>query len=237
MSFYKHFYNQEAPTTAMGAKIVARENSYYLSLIRRYFHSKGIAILEIGVGKGDFAKACSRAGTYDYTGIEANSEQAQHLQSLGYRVNAGLVPPISFPDNSFDLVFANQVIEHMPTGEAAINFIQEISRVLKPNGYVFIGAPDFFMYREGFYDNDYTHNFVTTVTRISQLLEDHDFKNIHQDYITLSLRGQFITGLISLVTRFAFWTGLPYLLFSRQRAHNIRYSMLRGFFIFARKLS
>lgn len=40
-----------------------------------------------------------------------------------------------FPDSFFDIVHANQVIEHLADTD---NFIKEIRRVLKPNGYAII---------------------------------------------------------------------------------------------------
>ncbi len=236
MGFYGHFYDNNESITPIGKKIVARENGYYCSLLNNLFLKEKIKVFEIGVGKGDFAKACRRSGNYEYTGIEANFDQALKLRQAGFNVQADRVPPINRANETFDVVFANQVIEHMSTLDKVVEFITDIRRVLKPGGVVFIGAPDYFMYREGFFDNDYTHNYVTTVSRISQLLEDHDFKVIHRDYMTLSLHGRFITYVISLITRFAFWTRLPYLCFSTKRAHNIRYSMLRGFFIIGKKV-
>lgn len=45
---------------------------------------------------------------------------------------------ISFPDTSFDFVIANHVMEHVDNDSQAL---QEISRVLKPNGWAILQTP------------------------------------------------------------------------------------------------
>ena len=55
------------------------------------------------------------------------------------RVN--LIKGIPFPDNSFDVVYHSQVLEHIPK-EKAEGFIKECYRVLKPDGYIRIVVPD-----------------------------------------------------------------------------------------------
>jgi predicted SAM-dependent methyltransferase len=52
-----------------------------------------------------------------------------------------LTKGIPFPDNSFDVVYHSQVLEHIPK-EKAEDFIRECYRVLKPNGVMRVVVPD-----------------------------------------------------------------------------------------------
>jgi len=54
---------------------------------------------------------------------------------------ANLLKGIPFPDESFDVVYHSQVLEHFPK-EKALNFIKECFRVLKPNGIIRVVVPD-----------------------------------------------------------------------------------------------
>jgi SAM-dependent methyltransferase len=46
-----------------------------------------------------------------------------------------ITQPLAFPDDSLDVVFTEHVLEHIPF-EAAIGFLAEVHRVLKPGGIV-----------------------------------------------------------------------------------------------------
>lgn len=50
----------------------------------------------------------------------------------------GSLTDISFPDNSFDTVFCNAVLEHVPRIDLVV---RELYRVVKPKGVVIIGVP------------------------------------------------------------------------------------------------
>jgi predicted SAM-dependent methyltransferase len=48
---------------------------------------------------------------------------------------------LPFPDNSFDVVYNSQVLEHIPKENAEV-FMKECYRVLKPNGIIRVVVPD-----------------------------------------------------------------------------------------------
>ena len=71
-----------------------------------------------------------------------------------------------------DVVYADQVLEHMNGIEQARQFTAEALRVLRPGGVLFVVVPDYLKERTFFWDVDYTHNFVTTERRVRQLFND-----------------------------------------------------------------
>src|SRR5690606_23749146 len=99
-------------------------------------------ILEIGPGKGDFAKLCVN-NKLDYTAIEPNSLMVENLKAQNINVKKDFVPPIDFPDKSFDFIYLADVFEHMSSYSKAIKLIRECLRVLKPAGRICIISPEY----------------------------------------------------------------------------------------------
>lgn len=52
-----------------------------------------------------------------------------------------LIKGLPYPNNTFDVVYHSQVLEHIPK-EDALSFIQECYRVLKPNGVIRVVVPN-----------------------------------------------------------------------------------------------
>jgi SAM-dependent methyltransferase len=78
----------------------------------------------------------------DAVGIEYLSEKvaiAQQQPGLSNFIHQGDIQHIQFNDSSFDAVLLNEVIEHVPHEEQAL---QEIYRVLKPHGILIIFCPN-----------------------------------------------------------------------------------------------
>jgi len=130
--------------------------------------------LEIGPGQGTLA-ALAVAANWDYSAIEPSAILAEQLRQQGLDVLQAWTPPIPAPDASSDVIYADQVLEHMPGIDAARALTGEALRVLRPGGVFFVVVPDYLKERGFFWDIDYTHNFVTTERRVRQLLYDGGF--------------------------------------------------------------
>jgi ubiquinone/menaquinone biosynthesis C-methylase UbiE len=98
--------------------------------------ARGLKVLEIGCGLGTDGAQFAEAGA-DYTGVdltEAAVDLARRrfeLFDLPGTFQTADAESLSFPDESFDLVYSHGVLHHTPeTGKA----IQEIHRVLRPRG-------------------------------------------------------------------------------------------------------
>jgi len=96
-------------------------------------------VLDIGCGAGNMIHHLSRYGRVQ--GIEVDARPVAMAQARGYDVRQGdATKNIPFPDASFDLVTALDVIEHVDEDEA---IIREACRVLRPNGILTISTPAF----------------------------------------------------------------------------------------------
>jgi SAM-dependent methyltransferase len=85
-------------------------------------------VLEIGAGAGWQAKALSEAG-FDVSAIDISAGGYEEQRVWPVQDYDGLAIP--FADDSFDVVFSSNVLEHIPDVES---FQAEIHRVLRPGG-------------------------------------------------------------------------------------------------------
>jgi SAM-dependent methyltransferase len=101
-----------------------------------------VKAIEIGCGEGHSTKRL-RDLLPDHIELSA-SEYVDHLVPIAQRNNPSV--PISqesayetkHKDESFDLVFLLEVLEHLDYPDKAL---QEISRILKKDGYLILGVP------------------------------------------------------------------------------------------------
>ena len=135
-------------------------------------------MVEVGPGHGTLAEQAVVAG-WNYTAIEASPILIEVLRGKGLRDIESWAPPIPVPDKSVDVVYADQVLEHMSGIDAARAFTAEALRALRPDGVLFVVVPDYLKERTFFWDVDYTHNFVTTERRVKQLFNDGGFDILH----------------------------------------------------------
>src|SRR5258708_21114299 len=124
--------------------MIDRSLNYGRMHVRRFLSSMGPfdRALDIGPGFGNDL-LCARevnpvASLY---GLEAHPDYARALQEKGIQVTGANIERDVFPyeDNFFDVVMANQILEH--TKELFWIFDQ-ISRVLKVGGHLIVGVPN-----------------------------------------------------------------------------------------------
>jgi SAM-dependent methyltransferase len=170
-AFYRWF--SERRLTGAGAARRKRIEESRLGLLMTYAAPPG-DLLEIGPGHGTLARAAVAAG-WRYRGIEASRVLADALRQEGLDVTLAWTPPIPSEDASANVVYADQVLEHMSGIDAAREFVSEARRILRAQGVFFVVVPDYLKERGFFWDIDYTHNFITTERRVRQLLYDGGF--------------------------------------------------------------
>lgn len=72
---------------------------------------------------------------------EAGWINADHNPSAKDVMHVNLLKPLPFADDSFDVVYHSQFIEHLP-GDRAMAFVRECRRILKPGGILRVVTPD-----------------------------------------------------------------------------------------------
>jgi SAM-dependent methyltransferase len=98
-------------------------------------------VLDAGCGAGEFVYAMGRAGA-DAQGIEYVAEKVAEWQARypgDARVQRGDLAGLEYPDQSFDAVLLNEVLEHVPDD---VRGLAEVHRVLKPGGTLLIFSPN-----------------------------------------------------------------------------------------------
>jgi SAM-dependent methyltransferase len=97
--------------------------------------------LDVGTSTGSNLRLLRDAGFTRVTGLDLSLEAIRHCESKGFGpVRQGSICAMPFPDASFDLVLATDVIEHVDDDMLALS---EVTRVLAPRGRVLITVPAF----------------------------------------------------------------------------------------------
>jgi len=95
-------------------------------------------LLEIGFGAGTILDAARDAG-WDVFGQEISKSAVDHAKARGFNVFHGELHDAHYPDGSFDVVIASEIIEHLSEPE---KMLAEVKRILRPGG-VFWGTTPF----------------------------------------------------------------------------------------------
>lgn len=116
--------------------------------------AKGDRVLDIGCGFGRHAYGAAKRGA-SVVACDWSPEELKEVSATAYAMQqedeissevylapvAGDIIGLPFADESFDCIVASEVLEHISDDEKAL---QELFRVLRPNGTIAITVPAFF---------------------------------------------------------------------------------------------
>jgi SAM-dependent methyltransferase len=122
----------------------ARAQKHYARDLRelRPFLGSG-RLLEVGCNVGGFMHCAQRLG-WTPTGVEPVDACAAYARDrYGLEALTGILEEVELPENHFDVVYSNAVLEHIPSPRSAF---QAIARVLKPGGVVYTRTVNFDCY-------------------------------------------------------------------------------------------
>ncbi|MBQ4854713.1 methyltransferase domain-containing protein [Rhodanobacter sp. B2A1Ga4] len=98
-------------------------------------------ILEVGCGSGIISNALATAGG-DRVKVCAVDVADNRVEKKGYTFQQVDGTTLPYPDKIFDIVVSNHVIEHVGDRKAQLCHLQEIRRVLKVNGLIYLAVPN-----------------------------------------------------------------------------------------------
>jgi SAM-dependent methyltransferase len=111
-----------------------------IGILGRWVDLRRSTILDAGCGAGGYVEALIGAGA-DARGIEYEANKVEQWQTRypgDNRVCRGDLAGLDFPDESFDAVMLNEVLEHVPDDHKAL---AEARRVLRTDGKLVIFSP------------------------------------------------------------------------------------------------
>jgi 2-polyprenyl-3-methyl-5-hydroxy-6-metoxy-1,4-benzoquinol methylase len=110
----------------------------YMKFLRK---GSSLKMLDIGCGEGYYVRDAMEEGINAY-GIDISTHALEKaLSEVKDRITFGSITEIPFGNEEFDVMTAFDVIEHIQPKDTS-NMIEEIRRVLKPNGIIIITTPN-----------------------------------------------------------------------------------------------
>jgi 2-polyprenyl-3-methyl-5-hydroxy-6-metoxy-1,4-benzoquinol methylase len=163
-----HVYHKIRKTT-----LVSKRN-----LIEKITGSDHGNILDIGAGTGAFLGTMQKAG-WQVTGLEPDEtakERAQQLYGLNLQPSANF---FQLPAESFNAITMWHVLEHV---HDLHEYMDQLKKLLKPNGFIFIAVPNYTCYDEKVYKEFWAaydvprHLYHFSPDAMIQLLMQHGLK-------------------------------------------------------------
>jgi 2-polyprenyl-6-hydroxyphenyl methylase/3-demethylubiquinone-9 3-methyltransferase len=132
------WWRDDQPFATLMAFTPARFAYFHEVLTERlHVDLKGLRVLDIGCGGGLLAEEFGRAGCR-VTGVDPSGPSlaaaAEHAAASGLDIDyrQAVAEELPFPDQSFDLVYCCDTLEHVTDTDRAV---AEAVRVLRPGGY------------------------------------------------------------------------------------------------------
>jgi 2-polyprenyl-3-methyl-5-hydroxy-6-metoxy-1,4-benzoquinol methylase len=149
-ALFGHWVNASGPLTFRAAERIARELSMLSSIESKL-------ILDVGCGFGGALAVLTGKGAR-CVGIDLSVEELSicahrlHLHGLANLAVCGDAFKMPFQDGRFDVVICTETMEHV---KDRISLLDEISRVLKPEGLLYLSFPNLLSLRNVMSDPHY----------------------------------------------------------------------------------
>ena len=128
---YNAYYNKSIDTT-----------KWLVDYFKKYKTLENLKILDWGCGPGRIIRHLPEYTdkTCQFFGTDYNRKYVkwchENIPNVSFSVNQ-LTPPLSFNDNTFDIIYGISIFTHL-SKEMHVAWFNELIRVLKPNGMLFI---------------------------------------------------------------------------------------------------
>ncbi len=145
-------------------------------------------ILDVGCGTGGNLEMLAKFGAAE--GVDVSDDALEFCKSKGLTVHKGLAESLPFADESFDVVTALDVIEHLDDDVVGL---KEMNRVLKTGGKTLIFVPAF-MWLWGVQDDVSNHRIRYTKKQIVERLEKTGFEIERSTYANITFFAPILAG-------------------------------------------
>ncbi len=174
----------------------------------------GLRILDVGCGTGANLEMLANFGEAE--GVDVSYDALEFCRAKGLNAQKGLAEELPFEDESFDIVTALDVVEHLDDDIAGL---REMHRVLKKGGKSLIFVPAF-MWLWGVQDDISNHRIRYTRQQIVERLEEAGFEVRRATYANITFFAPVLAGRTLMKL-----TGIK-----PESENNINVSALNGFF-------
>ena len=96
-------------------------------------------ILSTACGDGHLEEFVMKAANFEIDAIDGNESGVLNAQKRGINAICGNVYDMPYPDKTYDLILAMNIIEHLTE---PIKYFQEVKRLLKTDGKIFMKLPN-----------------------------------------------------------------------------------------------
>ena len=145
-------------------------------------------ILDVGCGTGANLEMLANFGESE--GVDVSDDALEFCKLKGLKAHKGLAEKLPFADESFDIVTALDVVEHLDDDVAGL---REMNRVLKTGGKTLIFVPAF-MWLWGVQDDISNHRIRYTKKQIVERLQSAGFEIERATYANWTFFAPILAG-------------------------------------------
>jgi len=153
-----------------------------VDLFRRYVGGPGRRVLDLGCRYGALTRTYS--GGNDVVGVDVDREALAEAAKLGIETRwADVDEPLPFPDATFDVVVAGELLEHV---RDPARLVGEAERLLRPGGTFVASVPNAFRLKNRLRflagrkpEDDPTHLHMFSPDEVRSLLGRFDEPALH----------------------------------------------------------
>lgn len=109
-----------------------------LNKMQKYSKSGMKRYLDVGAGEGYALIEASRRG-WEVHGVDITDHRIPEAKSDSFNFYISDILSAGFPDNHFDFIYVDSVLEHVPN---PMEVLRELKRILAKGGVIYIGVPN-----------------------------------------------------------------------------------------------
>lgn len=164
-----------------------RRTHEVIQTIYKYHPSRIDSILDIGTAEGLMLSTIKKEfSETQCIGLEYSQELIEMNQDKNIKIIQGDAQALPFRDNSFNIVVATAVIEHL---NQPLKMLKEAHRVLKRGGIIILTTPDPFWDKIGQkidHQEKETHIQAFNLKKLNRMFKAVKFKNLRAEKFMLS---------------------------------------------------